>query len=88
MLSIRSQKARPIRHNELFTAYGIDGERMNRLLGETTEWRNTFKRLMEIAPVQTWEPLLTALFTAELGMATEATGKLYLNSNRKHLRNT
>jgi hypothetical protein len=46
------------------------------LIGEETEWKETFNRLAETAPVQTW-PILSALYTAEIEQAMEDTTELY-----------
>ena len=47
------------------------------MLGEDTEWKETFDQLAETAPAQTWEPMLSALCTAELETATEDTAELH-----------
>ena len=47
------------------------------MLGEDTEWKETFDGLAETAPAQAWEPILAALHTAELETATEDTPELH-----------
>ena len=74
---ITSQKARPIRRHELLKAYGFEKAKVDELIGQETTWKDTFARLVETAPAQTWAPILAALYTAEVECATEETTKLY-----------
>jgi hypothetical protein len=67
---VTSQKARPIRPHETLKAYGFEQDQIKELTGQDTDWKQTFNRLKEIAPVQYWEPLLAALYTAEIDEAT------------------
>ncbi len=78
---ITTQKARPIRNHELLKAYGFEQEQVTELSGEEdTQWDATFNRLKEVAPVQSWEPLLAALYSVEVEEATAETARLYCNS--------
>ena len=74
---ITSQKARPIRPHEILKAYGFEDKQIKELTGRDTEWNQTFNRLKEVAPVQSWEPLIAALYTAETDAASATTEKLY-----------
>ena len=48
---VTTQKARPIRKQELPAAFGFERNLVTWLLGEETKWPKTFNRLQEIAPV-------------------------------------
>ena len=74
---ITSRKARPIRNHELLAAFGFDNNGVTRLLGDDTDWRDTFARLSDTAPAHTWEPVLAALCAAEIAMASQETVELY-----------
>jgi hypothetical protein len=73
---ITNQKARPIRKHELLAAYEYEPNQIALLLGDDTEWNATVKRLEKTASVHTWEPVLAALYAAEIEQATEATTEL------------
>jgi uncharacterized membrane protein YccC len=72
-----TQKARPTRKHEPLAACRFENQQVKSLLGEDTEWKETFDRLAETAPAQTWEPLLAALHTAELETATDDAAELH-----------
>jgi hypothetical protein len=74
---IASQKARPIRQHELLKAHGFEEAQIKELTGRDTEWEQTFDRLKEVAPVQSWEPLIAALHSAKVEEATAETERLY-----------
>ena len=50
---------------------------MKELTGKDTEWEQTFDHLKEVAPVQSWEPILAAPYSAEVEEATAETARLY-----------
>ena len=74
---ITTQKARPIRQHKLLKAYGFKAAQVKELIGKDTEWEQTFDWLKEVAPVQSWEPLLAALYSAKVEDATAETERLY-----------
>ena len=77
MDGITTQKARPIRKHELLKAYGFEPAQITELAGEDTKWDDTFDQLKETAPVHSWEPILAALYSAEVEEATAETTRLY-----------
>ena len=81
---IMTQKACPIRKHKLLAVLGFEEKQVAQLPRDETE---TFHRLTERAPVQTWEPLFAALYSAEIEKATEETEELYeqeMTSNEEH----
>ena len=58
-------------------AYGFEEAQIKELTRKDTEWEQRFNRLKEVAPVQSWEPLLAGLYSAEVDEATAGTERLY-----------
>jgi hypothetical protein len=50
---------------------------VDELTAQDTQWKDTSERLAETAPAQTWAPILSALYTAEVECVTEEMERLY-----------
>ena len=74
---ITTQKARQIRPHKLLKANGFKEAQIKELTRQETEWKQTFDRLKEVALVQSWEPLIAVLYSAEVEEVTADTERLY-----------
>jgi hypothetical protein len=72
-----------MRRHELLKACGFEKSRVEELTTDETQWKNTFDRLAETAPEQTWAPMFAALCTAEVECATEETTRSHCDKMNK-----
>ena len=85
--SLTKKWDRLIRRHKLLKLYDFEESQVKELTGKDTEWEQTFDHLKEVAPVQSWEPILAAPYSAEVEEATAETARLYcqqINTEEAH----